>query len=285
MMSTAGERIAKKMAAAGLCSRREAERWIAAGRVKVDGQVITTPAIVVTDEMSVLVDDKPLTAAPAPRVWLYHKPAGLLTTHHDPQGRPTVFESLPPSMPRVISIGRLDLNSEGLILLTNDGAIARYAELPSTGWARSYRVRVFGQIDEITLASLAQGITIDNVAYGRIEAEVIGTPRTNTWVFMTLYEGKNREIRKVMEHLGLRVNRLIRVSYGSFSLGDLKPGQVREVPRSELVKAFPGVVKAPQPFPSRKGKARDDRNQVSKKGRGNASGRGKKERDNILNAY
>lgn len=176
MMGVVGERIAKKMAAAGLCSRREAERWIAEGRVKINGQVITTPAIVVTDGMSVLVDNKPLAVAPASRVWLYHKPAGLLTTHHDPQGRSTIFESLPPSMPRVISIGRLDLNSEGLMLLTNDGAIARYAELPSTGWARSYRVRVFGQVDEVALASLANGITIDDVVYGRIEAEVVSAP-------------------------------------------------------------------------------------------------------------
>jgi 23S rRNA pseudouridine2605 synthase len=273
MMGAAGERIAKKMAAAGLCSRREAERWIAEGRVKINGQVITTPAIVVTDGMSVLVDNKPLAVAPASRVWLYHKPAGLLTTHHDPQGRPTIFESLPPSMPRVISIGRLDLNSEGLMLLTNDGAIARHAELPSTGWARSYRVRVFGQVDEVALASLANGITIDNVVYGRIEAEVVSAPRTNTWVFMTLYEGKNREIRKVMEHLGLRVNRLIRVSYGAFSLGDLKPGQLKEIHHSELIKVFPGIVKGSQCYPFRKGKAEDARNRVPRKGRGNAGGK------------
>jgi 23S rRNA pseudouridine2605 synthase len=271
-MSKTGERIAKKMAAAGLCSRREAERWIAEGRVKIDGQAITTPAIVVTDKMSVFVDGKPLTAAPAPRVWLYHKPAGLLTTHNDPQGRSTIFESLPSSMPRVISIGRLDLNSEGLMLLTNDGAIARYAELPSTGWARSYRVRVFGQVDEAALAALAQGIIIDDVAYGRIEAEVMGAPRTNTWVFMTLYEGKNREIRKVMEHLGLRVNRLIRVSYGSFSLGDLMPGQVKEISHAELVKAFPGIVK---PSPGRLSEKRDGngrRQAPKKKGRRSVTG-------------
>lgn len=237
-----GERIAKRMARAGLCSRRDAERWIFEGRVTIDGEVLTTPAIIVTDKMDIRVDGKPLNKAPSPRVWVYHKPAGLLTTHHDPQGRPTIFEALPSSLPRVISIGRLDLNSEGLILLTNDGELARYAELPSTGWARSYQVRVYGTVNEAALAELTQGITIDGVTYGRIEAEVEDSDhntRSNTWLFMTLYEGKNREIRKVMEYLGLRVNRLIRVSYGPFSLEDLKPGYVLEVSSAEVMKAFP----------------------------------------------
>jgi 23S rRNA pseudouridine2605 synthase len=241
--SQEGERIAKRIARAGLCSRRDAERWIFEGRVTVNGEVLTTPAVVVTDTMRIMVDGKPLNDAPAPRVWAYHKPDGLLTTHHDPQRRPTIFDVLPPSMPRVISIGRLDLNSEGLILLTNDGELSRYAELPATGWARSYRVRVYGAVNEASLADLAQGITIDGVTYGRIEAEIIksrpGDTRSNTWLFMTLYEGKNREIRKVLAHLGLRVNRLVRVSYGPFSLGDLKPGQVKEISRSEVLKAFP----------------------------------------------
>lgn len=239
-----GERIAKRMARAGLCSRRDAERWIFEGRVTIDGEVLTTPAIVVTDKMEVRVDGKLLNEVPASRVWVYHKPDGLLTTHHDPQGRPTIFESLPPSMPRVISIGRLDLNSEGLILLTNDGALSRYAELPSTGWARAYQVRVYGTVDEAALAALTKGITIDGITYGRIEAEVEdfhGNTRSNTWLFMTLYEGKNREIRKVLAYLGLRVNRLIRVSYGPFSLGDLQPGQVKEVRRAEVLKAFPEI--------------------------------------------
>ncbi|MCE3230147.1 MAG: rRNA pseudouridine synthase [Alphaproteobacteria bacterium] len=238
-----GERIAKRMARAGLCSRRDAERWIFEGRVTIDGEVLTTPVIIVTDKMQIRVDGKLLTEAPAPRLWAYHKPDGLLTTHYDPQGRPTIFESLPPSLPRVISIGRLDLNSEGLILLTNDGELSRYAELPSTGWARSYQVRVYGMVDEASLAELSQGITIDGITYGRIEAEVEESAdhrrSTNTWLFMTLYEGKNREIRKVLAYLGLRVNRLIRVSYGPFSLGDLKPGQVKEIPHTEVLKAFP----------------------------------------------
>lgn len=238
-----GERIAKRMARVGLCSRREAEQWILAGRVNVDGQVITTPATIVTDKSQVQVDGKLLPAISSVRVWLYHKPVGLLTTHRDPQGRPTIFASLPASLPRVISIGRLDLNSEGLLLLTNDGAIARYAELPSTGWARSYRVRVYGEVDEADLASLVQGVTIDGVTYGRIEAEVIQKDskpslRSNTWLYITLYEGKNREIRKVMGHLGLRVNRLIRVTYGPFALGDLTPGQVKEVESLEVAKVF-----------------------------------------------
>jgi len=230
------------MARAGLCSRRDAERWIFDGRVTIDGVVLNTPAIIVTDKMEIRVDGKLLTDAPAPRLWIYHKPVGLLTTHHDPQGRPTIFESLPSSLPRVISIGRLDLNSEGLILLTNDGELSRYAELPSTGWARSYQVRVYGQVDEEALADLVNGVTIDGISYGRIEAELEDpsyNTRSNTWLFMTLYEGKNREIRKVMEHLGLRVNRLIRVAYGPFSLGDLEPGQVKEVSRADVLKAFP----------------------------------------------
>jgi 23S rRNA pseudouridine2605 synthase len=237
-----GERIAKRMARAGLCSRRDAERWIFEGRVTIDGEVLTTPAIVVSDKMKIHVDGKLLTDAPEPRLWIYHKPAGLLTTHRDPQGRPTIFQSLPRSMPRVISIGRLDLNSEGLLLLTNDGELSRYAELPSTGWARSYQVRVFGRVDEAALADLIKGITIDGISYGPIEAELDDpsyNTRSNTWLFITLYEGKNREIRKVMEYLGLRVNRLIRVSYGPFTLGDLEPGQIKEVPRAEIKKAFP----------------------------------------------
>jgi len=238
----AAERIAKCLARAGLCSRRDAERWVLEGRVTVDGTVLTTPAVLVTDTMRVMVDGKPLKEPLPPRLWIYHKPTGVVTTHRDPQGRPTVFGSLPPSMPRVISIGRLDLNSEGLLLLTNDGKLSRYAELPSTGWARSYCVRVYGAVDKVSLSALGQGITIDGVAYGRIEAEVAegrGSRGTNTWLLMTLYEGKNREIRKVLAFLGLRVNRLIRVSYGPFALEDLKAGQVREVSRADVLKAFP----------------------------------------------
>ncbi len=241
-----GERIAKRMARVGLCSRREAERWIFDGRVAIDGEILTTPAMVVTDKMQILVDGKPLNEAPASRIWVYHKPPGLLTTHHDPQGRPTIFGALPSSLPRVISIGRLDLNSEGLILLTNDGELARHAELPSNRWARSYQVRVYGSVDEASLADLIHGVTIDGVTYGPIEAEVMkGSQvdnrhrRSNTWLFMTLYEGKNREIRKVLAYLGLRVNRLLRVTYGPFSLGDLKAEQIKEVSRADILKIFP----------------------------------------------
>jgi 23S rRNA pseudouridine2605 synthase len=258
MTEDKGERIAKRMARAGLCSRREAERWIEEGRVQVDGVLLTTPAMVVTEAMQITVNGNPLRSAPPPRLWLYHKPAGLLTTHQDPQGRPTLFDSLPSSMPRVISVGRLDLNSEGLLLLTNDGAIARQAELPSTGWARSYRVRVFGTVDEQALMDMSQGVTIDGITYGRIDAELAGPTRTNTWIFMTLYEGKNREIRKVMEYLGLRVNRLIRVSYGPFSLGDLKPEEVKEVPHRDFMQAFPGLVKgAPMQLPQKRNNPRN----------------------------
>lgn len=236
------ERIAKRIARAGLCSRRDAERWIADGRVAVDGQIITTPATIVTKKMQIMVDGKLLNEAPSSRVWLHYKPVGLLTTHHDPQGRPTIFESLPSSMPRVISIGRLDLNSEGLILLTNDGELARFAELPSTGWARSYRVRVYGVVDKRALAALTEGVTVDGITYGRIEAKIVKdleeNSRSNTWLFMTLYEGKNREIRKVLAHLGLRVNRLIRMTYGPFSLGNLRPGDVKEISSSEVLEAF-----------------------------------------------
>lgn len=237
-----GERIAKRIARAGLCSRRDAERWIAQGRVSIDGQTLTTPATLVTGNMEIRVDGRLLDEVPFSRVWLYYKPVGLLTTHYDPQGRATVFESLPTFLPRVISVGRLDLNSEGLILLTNDGEFARYAELPSTGWARSYRVRAYGVIDKTALAALKEGITIEGVTYGQIEAEVVKDKKvksgSNTWLFITLYEGKNREIRRVLAHLGLRVNRLVRVVYGPFSLGDLKPGEVKEVPGSELRKVF-----------------------------------------------
>ncbi|MBM3468276.1 MAG: rRNA pseudouridine synthase [Alphaproteobacteria bacterium] len=237
--STKGERIAKRMARAGLCSRREAEKWIAEGRVSIDGKVITSPAISVTDKMKIEVDGKPITQAEPLRIWLYYKPAGLLTTRHDPQGRPTLFDSLPTTLPRVITVGRLDLNSEGLILLTNDGDFSRHAELPSTGWARSYRVRVHGVVDERALKKLSAGITIDDIKYGRIEAEIVSDlykASTNKWLFVTIYEGKNREIRKIMDHLGLKVNRLIRVAYGPFSLGDLKPGEVREVPSRDIPK-------------------------------------------------
>lgn len=224
-----GERIAKRLARAGLCSRRDAERWIAEGRVMVNGKVLTTPAVVVTAADRIVVDGKPVGEPERTRLWLLHKKRGLMTTHRDPQGRPTVFEQLPEDMPRVISVGRLDFNSEGLLLLTNDGALARKLELPSQGWLRRYRVRVHGQVVEALLARLANGITIDGVEYGAIQASVERQKGDNAWLIIGLREGKNREIRRVMEHLGYPVSRLIRVAYGPFQLGNLVEGEVREV--------------------------------------------------------
>ena len=223
------ERIAKVMARAGLCSRREAERWIADGRVAVDGKTLTTPAVTVGVNDAITVDGEPLPAAAASRLWRYHKPAGLVTSHSDPQGRPTVFERLPETLPRVISVGRLDLNSEGLLLLTNDGELARRLELPKTGWIRRYRARVHGRVDEMKLKELEQGVTVSGVSYGPIKAVLDKQQRANAWLTVSLREGRNREIRKVMEHLGLEVNRLIRVAYGPFQLGNLKRGQTAEI--------------------------------------------------------
>jgi 23S rRNA pseudouridine2605 synthase len=223
------ERIAKRLARAGLCSRRDAERWIADGRVAVDGTLLDSPAVTVTDASEIVVDGKALPKIEPPRLWRYHKERGTVTTARDPEGRKTVFEALPAGMPRVISVGRLDLDSEGLLLLTNDGALARYLELPSTGWTRRYRVRVFGPLDEKALEGLKRGVTIDGVAYGSIEVTIDRATRTNSWLTIGLKEGKNREVRRVMEHLGLSVSRLLRVSYGPFQLGDIAPGAIEEV--------------------------------------------------------
>jgi len=229
-----GERIAKRLARAGLCSRRDAERWIADGRVSVDGKVLDSPALAVTDASDIRVDGKPIPEPEPSRLWRYHKPAGLVTTHKDERGRPTVFERLPPNLPRLISVGRLDLNSEGLLLLTNDGELVRELELPARGWLRRYRVRVHGTVDPARLAALEKGLTIDGVAYGPIRAELDRTQGTNAWLTLSLREGKNREVRRVMEHLGLSVTRLIRIAYGPFQLGELERGQVDEVPRRVL---------------------------------------------------
>ncbi len=229
-----GERIAKVLARAGLCSRRDAERWIAAGRVVVNGQVLTTPATTVTDADTIVVDGKALPAKEPARLWRYHKPRGLMTTHKDPRGRPTVFEKLPRGLPRVVSVGRLDFNSEGLLLLTNDGGLARRLELPATGWTRRYRVRAFGDVDDEALARLKAGVTISGVRYGPIRAAIDSRKGDNVWLTVALTEGKNREVRRVLEHLGLSVNRLIRVAYGPFQLGHLAEGEVEEVPRKVL---------------------------------------------------
>jgi 23S rRNA pseudouridine2605 synthase len=216
-----GDRIAKVLARAGLCSRREAEQWIAQGRVAVDGQPLTTPALTVGPESRITVDGKPVPAPERARLWRYHKPRGLLTTASDPQGRPTVFANLPPGLPRVMAVGRLDLNSEGLLLLTNDGGLKRRLELPATGWTRRYRVRVRGQVDPAQLQDLARGPTIDGMAYGPVRATLDRQQASNAWLTMSLREGKNREVRRICEHFGWTVSRLIRVAYGPFQLGNL----------------------------------------------------------------
>lgn len=227
--SLKGDRIAKVIARAGLCSRREAEAWIGEGRVKLNGRVLTTPAMTVGPRDKVEVDDAPLPTRERTRLWLYHKPRGLVTTTKDPEGRPTVFSRLPKDLPRVLSVGRLDINTEGLLLLTNDGGLARVLELPTTGWLRRYRVRAHGRISQEALDKLTDGIAIDGVLYGAIEATLERQVKDNCWLNIGLREGKNREIKKVLEHLGLQVGRLIRVSFGPFQLADLETGDVREI--------------------------------------------------------
>jgi 23S rRNA pseudouridine2605 synthase len=228
------ERIAKLLARAGVCSRRDAERWIGEGRVCVDGHVLTTPAVTVTAANDIRVDGKPLPAPERPRLWRYHKPAGLVTTHRDEKGRPTVFDALPKELPRLISIGRLDLNSEGLLLLTNDGALSRRLELPSTGWLRRYKVRVHGEVEPERLAALEKGVTIDSVSYGPIRASLERRQGSNARIANALREGKNREVRRVLEHLGFQVTRLIRLAYGPFQLGNLARGAVAEISKKVL---------------------------------------------------
>lgn len=227
-------RIARAMAQAGLCSRRDAEKWIAAGRVVVNGALLTTPAHVVSSEDTIIVDGDPLPAVHAPRLWRYHKPKGLVTSHKDPEGRPTVFANLPDDIPRVVSVGRLDINTEGLLLLTTDGALARHLELPSTGWLRRYRVRGHGHVTQKALDGLKRGVTIDGVRYGPVEARIERTQGSNVWLMIALREGKNREVKRIGAHLGLAVNRLIRTSFGPFALGDLAPGMAEEVKRKVL---------------------------------------------------
>jgi 23S rRNA pseudouridine2605 synthase len=224
-----GDRIAKVIARAGICSRRDAEKLIAAGRVSLDGETVTTPGVRVNAHQVVAVDGKPLGEQETTRLWRYHKPAGLVTTHRDPQGRPTVFNNLPKHLPRVVSIGRLDINSEGLLLLTNDGALARKLELPAAGWVRKYRVRLFGKVSQTDLDKLAEGVTIAGVTYGPVIADLERAKGMYAWASVSLKEGKNREVKRLMESLGLKVARLIRVQYGPFHLGQLPEDAVDEI--------------------------------------------------------
>ncbi len=233
-----GERIAKRLARAGVCSRREAERLIGAGRVTLNGKILETPAVNVSKDDHILVDGKPVAKKEPARLWRYHKPAGLVTSHSDEKGRATIFEHLPKNLPRVISVGRLDLNSEGLLLLTNDGELSRYMEMPATGWVRKYRVRAFGRVTQEQLDELRQGTRIDGISYGAIEAVMEPSSGANVWIDVSLKEGKNREIRRVLDSLSLTVNRLIRTAYGPFTLGSLPVGAVEEVGAKEFRQVF-----------------------------------------------
>jgi len=235
-----GDRIAKVLARAGIASRRGAETIIAAGRVSVNGKQIDSPALNVTDRDTITVDGKPLRDPEPMRMWLYHKPAGLVTTDADEKGRRTIYDALPDDMPRVMSIGRLDINSEGLLLLTNDGDIKRKLELPSTGWMRRYRVRINGRPTDASLEPLRNGITVERERFQPMQVTLDRQQGANAWLTVGLREGKNREIRRAMESIGLAVNRLIRISYGPFQLGDLKPGAVEEI-RRKIVRDQLGI--------------------------------------------
>lgn len=223
------ERLAKVIARAGLCSRRDAETWIAAGRVSVNGERVVSPALNVTRKDRISVDGKPLPERERTRLFRYHKPAGLVTTNEDPEGRPTIFSALPKDLPRLLTVGRLDISTEGLLLLTNDGGLARVLELPETGWLRRYRVRAHGQIRQDQLDHLRSGLSVEGVRYGPIEATLDRLQGTNVWLTVAIREGKNREVRNVLGALGLQVNRLIRVSFGPFQLADLPAGEVEEI--------------------------------------------------------
>ncbi len=241
-----GERIAKLLARAGIASRREVERIIAEGRVKLNGELVTTPATVLKNLRGITVDDKPVAVAAPARLFRFHKPEGLITAERDPAGRPTIYNALinalPSGTPRVMPVGRLDLNTEGLLLLTNDGELKRAMELPSSGIPRTYRARTYGDISQSRLEDLSEGIEIEGVRYGSINANMERRTGRNQWVELTLTEGKNREVRRVLEHLGLEVSRLIRTAYGPFPLGDIARGAVIEV-RQHDVETFRKALK------------------------------------------
>lgn len=246
-----GDRIAKVLSRAGIASRRAAERMITEGRVSVNGKQIDSPALNVTGADRIVVDGKPVGEPDPPRIWLYHKPAGLVTTERDEKDRPTVFASLPDDMPRVMSVGRLDLNSEGLLLLTNDGGVKRKLELPSTGWLRRYRVRINGSVSETKLEQLRAGITVDGLRYQPMIVTFDRQQGANAWLTVSLREGKNREIRRAMDAIGVTVNRLIRVSYGPFQLANLQAGEVEEI-RQRVVRDQLGLSDKPKPSRNRK---------------------------------
>ena len=236
------QRLAKFIARSGVCSRREAEKYILDKRITVNGEIIDTPAFNVNQSDIVLLDGEKLPEIEQTKLFIYYKPIGLVTTHKDEKGRQTVFDMLPPSIGRVVSVGRLDLNSEGLLLLTNNGALARELELPANAWSRRYRVRVHGKIDEAKLKTIENGITIDGISYGKVSIVLDSQNGTNAWLTVTLNEGKNREIRKLMKYAGLDVARLIRVSYGPFQLGHLKKGEIKQVPQKVLKEQLGGRV-------------------------------------------
>ncbi|MFA5592834.1 MAG: pseudouridine synthase [Micavibrio sp.] len=259
-----GERIAKRMARAGLCSRREAEKWIEAGRVAVNGNILTSPAMAVTDDDEITIDGQRLAGKEKTRLFLYHKPAGLVTTARDEKGRKTVFEALPPGLPRVVSVGRLDITTEGLLLLTNDGELSRYLELPATGWLRKYRVRAHGRVTQQRLDHLKKGLRWKGVNYAPMTAALESQQGANVWIEIAIAEGKNREVRNVMESLGLVVNRLIRTSYGPFHLGNLPKGAVLEIRPKMLAEQIPGFFKKKKDPEGKGQKNKDQKNKDQK---------------------